>query len=230
MKFYACFVLVLIALLALASCGEGVDTASSDAVGSSSAISESSDVSEESSDVSEESPNASEESSNASEESSNASEESSDVSEESSDASEESSTENPEGSVDETISLELLEDETEIANAVKFVDEKSMNNDWHIKITLPETAVEFQFLALNGDFEPTSYDSVDKRYIDEALFTYGEIDAGTPILIDTYINDIVANRGFCYTNAHGQTAYYVIVCDVTGMRDEPIYLESFIIK
>ncbi len=147
--------------------------------------------------------------------------ESSAVEDESSAVEDESST------VEEVISVKRADKEFQIDGAVKFVDEKALNTDWHLNIEIAEPVSKFHFFSVNGDYLPGDYNTpVDAEIIDEILFSYGRLTANTPILIDTYINDAVANRGVSYVDEKGETKYFVMQFNASGIGPQ-VYLVRF---
>ena len=95
-------------------------------------------------------------------------------------------------------SEELLED---TGSFIPFIDETSLNSEWHLVFETDMTVTDFKFWNVD--------DSIKTEFT-EALYTLDEFTGEMPLVVSTYINDATCNRGISFVDADGETRYYTI--------------------
>ncbi len=100
------------------------------------------------------------------------------------------------------------------AAACRYVD-TDLAATWYVSIAADQPITQFKWLAL---------DESEVLRIERVLHTVEQLDANTPFCVQTYINDVSANRGICYVDTTGKTVFCAIRC---SGQDGSLYLEPF---
>ncbi len=118
---------------------------------------------------------------------------------------------------------------SEPENCISFIDTDAINTDWKVLLNFPCDISNFVFYSINTDLLPSSNDvAVSNKIVEKKLYSCDNINSETIIVISTYINDTVANRGVSYIDSNGKTRYFYIDCDTTGAVQELKLVEFYI--
>lgn len=127
------------------------------------------------------------------------------------------------------INIKEIDDEAAMEyDAITFKDMDIMYCNYNIVFSVNSTITEFKFFSINDEYFMDSATAVTSPLVvDEVLYTLPELTSEKDLMISTYINDVVANRGISFIDAEGETHYFSISCDMTGLPGaESVYLVS----
>jgi len=99
-------------------------------------------------------------------------------------------------------------------SAHRYVD-SAVDGTWYVQLTTDQPITQVKWLAL---------DESEALRVERVLSTLGDFSADTVCSVQTYINDITANRGICFCQADGSTRFFAIRC---SGQDGSLYLEEF---
>ncbi len=122
--------------------------------------------------------------------------------------------------------MEINSDEVDDQNIVIFTDNTTSHNNYKLRFSVSENINNFKFFSLNDEYVMESENAVTSPLvIDEILYETTELSPEKDLVILTYLNDAVANRGISFVDAEGITHYFSIQCNMIGLPDfESVYL------
>ncbi len=127
---------------------------------------------------------------------------------------------------------EIADNEISAVDRIIFKDENVSYINCNILFSVNSPITNFKFFSINDEYFMDSTEAVTSPLvIDEILYTISSITPEKDIVISTYINDAVANRGVSFTDANGVTHYFSINYNTIGLPDtESIYLAKINIE
>lgn len=130
------------------------------------------------------------------------------------------------------VPLELVEG-AENQESIRYIDSEAVSTNETLVLKANAPLTNLRFLALNPD-PPT---------VDKVLFSHDSLAEGRYWAMDTYINDVVPNRGVAYTDQEGNTHFFAITysgkdgtlslteMEITALSDERLKdIETFLNK
>ncbi len=81
---------------------------------------------------------------------------------------------------------------------VNFIDKDGIGQNWKLAVTVSDNIKCFAFIEID---EGIAY------RVGKVLYVHNTEESDEPLMILTYLNDISANRGFCYITGDGEVVY-----------------------
>ncbi len=101
-----------------------------------------------------------------------------------------------------------------------YVDKAVAISNYYALISVDVSVTDFKFFSIDEEYFMDSSEALTSPLvIEEVLYTLPELTPDNDLIIKTYINDAVANRGISFVDSDGETHYFSINCNVAGFPD-----------